>query len=171
MSTGQTSEQEVSSVPHLDNSDELGRALEAFGALDAQTSYVRSLVAASLGIGTTDVRALVFMAQVGDVTPKRVAEKVGLSTGAITNMVDRMVAVDLIERVPNPHDRRSLHLRLAPAGQAAVDRLSEFYRSAFREALDDDQVRVVTELFSAVEASLARSTAQALAEPEASAAE
>jgi DNA-binding MarR family transcriptional regulator len=39
----------------------------------------------------------------------------------MTNRIDRLAARGLVERGPDPADRRGVLVRLTPAGQAAVD--------------------------------------------------
>ena len=46
-----------------------------------------------------------------------------VTSGAITNRVDRMEAKGLLERVRDPGDRRSVRIRLTGAGRDLVDRL------------------------------------------------
>jgi len=44
-----------------------------------------------------------------------------VSSGTITNRVDRLQARDLVQRLPDPNDRRGVLVQLTPAGMAAVD--------------------------------------------------
>src|SRR3954468_9967610 len=55
----------------------------------------------------------------GPMTPGQLARHADLSTGAMTNRLDRLEAAGLIERVPDPGDRRSVKVELTPAGRAA----------------------------------------------------
>lgn len=50
------------------------------------------------------------------VTPRRLADHLGISTAAVTTLVDRLVASGHLERVPHPTDRRSVVL--VPTEQA-----------------------------------------------------
>ncbi|MFI9511475.1 MarR family winged helix-turn-helix transcriptional regulator [Nocardia sp. NPDC052566] len=44
-----------------------------------------------------------------------------VTSGAITNRIDRLVAKDLVERAPCPEDRRAIRVRLTPKGRALID--------------------------------------------------
>lgn len=48
------------------------------------------------------------------------AREMAIDAGAVTRLVDRLEAKGLIERERSERDRRVVHLRLTPAGQAVV---------------------------------------------------
>lgn len=48
-----------------------------------------------------------------------------LSSGAVTNRIDRVEKMGLVVRVPDPEDRRSIIVRLTPAGQKLADQAIE----------------------------------------------
>lgn len=53
-------------------------------------------------------------------TAIELAREMMIDAGAITRMVDRLEAKGLVERVRSETDRRVVHLRLTPAGEAVV---------------------------------------------------
>ncbi|WP_433712961.1 MarR family winged helix-turn-helix transcriptional regulator [Nocardia sp. CA-084685] len=46
-----------------------------------------------------------------------------LTSGAITNRIDRLTAKGLVERAPCPEDRRAIRVQLTDAGRALIDEL------------------------------------------------
>jgi DNA-binding MarR family transcriptional regulator len=44
-----------------------------------------------------------------------------VTSGTMTNRVDRLAAAGLVRREPDPQDRRGVLVTLTPAGQARVD--------------------------------------------------
>ena len=54
-------------------------------------------------------------------TPKEIGRATLVSSGALTNRVDHLERAGLVERLPDPRDRRSLFVRLTPAGRERVD--------------------------------------------------
>jgi DNA-binding MarR family transcriptional regulator len=44
-----------------------------------------------------------------------------VTSGTMTNRVDRLTARGLVERLPDPRDRRGVIVRLTPAGRSTVD--------------------------------------------------
>jgi len=61
------------------------------------------------------------------------AEGMGLSSGAMTNRLDRLEAAGLVRRLPDPDDRRGVLVEPTDAGLAAWDRATE--TQAGKEAL------------------------------------
>jgi DNA-binding MarR family transcriptional regulator len=55
-------------------------------------------------------------------TPGQLAARMRLSSGAMTNRLDRMEAAGLIRRLPDPSDRRGTLIEPTEAGHAAWDR-------------------------------------------------
>jgi len=63
----------------------------------------------------------------------QLAEGMGLSSGAMTNRLDRLETAGLVRRLPDPDDRRGVLVEPTEAGQAAWDRATD--TQARREAL------------------------------------
>jgi DNA-binding MarR family transcriptional regulator len=72
------------------------------------------LVAARLGIHSTDLECLDWIAR-GPVTAGALAEATGLTTGAITGVIDRLERAGFAAREPDPNDRRKVLVRALPA--------------------------------------------------------
>ncbi|GAA3338189.1 hypothetical protein GCM10017714_08350 [Curtobacterium pusillum] len=126
------------------NEPPLLEAVSAFAALEHQNSQVIGVLSSRLGIGKTDLRALVYLSRNPGSMPKALAEHLQLSTGATTNLIDRMEAAGLLTRVPNPDDRRSSVLELAETGVQAAHEVSVFYRHVFREAVEPHHFKVLS---------------------------
>jgi DNA-binding MarR family transcriptional regulator len=54
-------------------------------------------------------------------SPGRLLRETLVTSGTMTNRVDRMAARGLVARLPDPSDRRGVLVRLTPAGRVAVD--------------------------------------------------
>src|SRR6476660_5982670 len=61
-----------------------------------------------LGVTAADQRVLGVLGRMGVATPSQLAESTGLTTGAITGIVDRLERAGFARRAPNPADRRSI---------------------------------------------------------------
>lgn len=56
-----------------------------------------------------------------ELSPGRLIKETLVTSGTMTNRVDRLVARGLVERLPDPHDRRGVLVRLTDEGRAKVD--------------------------------------------------
>ena len=65
-------------------------------------------VARRIGMSAAESRCLGVLAEMGTATPGQLAQATGLTTGAITGIVDRLEKAGYARRAPNPDDRRSL---------------------------------------------------------------
>ena len=54
-------------------------------------------------------------------SPGELGEALDLSSGAMTNRLDRLEAAGLVAREPDPDDRRALIVRLTPEGVRRID--------------------------------------------------
>jgi DNA-binding MarR family transcriptional regulator len=54
-------------------------------------------------------------------SPGQLVQETLVTSGTMTNRVDRLVDKGLVRRLPDPADRRGVQVRLTTAGRAAVD--------------------------------------------------
>ncbi|MDX6278207.1 MAG: hypothetical protein QOJ72_2335 [Nocardioidaceae bacterium] len=54
-------------------------------------------------------------------SPGQLVHETLVTSGTMTNRVDRLVNKGLVERLPDPDDRRGVQVRLTTTGRAAVD--------------------------------------------------
>jgi len=108
-----------------------GRENEISGVL------FRNIAGAALGLNITDMECLdlLFFRKVA--TPTELARYTGISSGAATAMLDRLENLGIIERKPNPHDRRGV---LVVVAQGAAEKFGQLFgsvRQAQRALLSD----------------------------------
>lgn len=72
------------------------------------SALLSNAVAARVGVGSTDLEALDLLVLEGPMTAGRLAERTGLSTGAVTGLVDRLEDRGYVRRAPDPTDRRKV---------------------------------------------------------------
>src|SRR5690349_373961 len=54
-------------------------------------------------------------------SPGQLVQETLVTSGTMTNRVDRLVGKGLVERLPDPDDRRGVQVRLTASGRVAVD--------------------------------------------------
>src|SRR5947208_2294054 len=92
------------------------RRSSAQGVIFGQT------VANTVGISGSDLECLDFLNLEGRVTAGRLAEVTGLTTGAITGVVDRLEKAGFVRRERDETDRRKVFIATVPASVAEIGR-------------------------------------------------
>lgn len=88
-----------------------------------------------LGISGTERKLLDVLDRLGPSTAGELAAHTGLTTGAITGVVDRLVKAGYAQREPNPRDRRSVIVTRVP--NPASDRLAAEVFAPLGQAIAD----------------------------------
>ncbi|MCG8922988.1 MarR family winged helix-turn-helix transcriptional regulator [Lentzea sp. CC55] len=118
---------------------------DAGRALSTAVVAFHEAVGASLGVTAVDQRALAVIAGAGSVSAGELAREIGLTPGAVTGVVDRLVRAGLASRTPDPEDRRRLVITAVPGafGDAfaglgkAMAELAERYSPAEQAVIAD----------------------------------
>lgn len=76
------------------------------------TDAVDEAVTELFGVNRTDARCMDILEHHGRMTAGQLASLSGLSTGAVTAVVDRLERAGYARRVPDPSDRRRVLLEL-----------------------------------------------------------
>jgi DNA-binding MarR family transcriptional regulator len=87
----------------------------------AQHNLFAQALAVQLGIGPTDLDCLFLLDDFGPATAGQLAEVLGLTTGAITGVVDRLVGAGFVLRDSDPADRRRVIIRSVPERAQSLD--------------------------------------------------
>src|ERR671922_1747812 len=67
-----------------------------------------------VGINRTDARCIDLLDQAGGMTAGELAKAAGLTTGAVTAVVDRLERAGMARRVADPSDRRRVRIEATP---------------------------------------------------------
>ena len=87
----------------------------AFRASGNQDEAFDNLAAARLGVSRTDLHCLNAIEHAHGLTAGGLATAVGLTSGAVTGVVDRLERAGLARRVADPSDRRRVKVEVTPA--------------------------------------------------------
>ena len=82
--------------------------------LTNQNGIYTDAVAAKLGLNRTDLDCLSIVHLAGSATAGELAEITGLTTGAVTGVIDRLVQAGYVRRDADPDDRRRVIVRAVP---------------------------------------------------------
>jgi DNA-binding MarR family transcriptional regulator len=97
---------------------------EIMGYLGAATEFSDD-VAKNLKLSRTDMRCLELVASQGPLTAGRLAEESGLTTGAVTFILDRLEEAGMVARRRDTEDRRRVWVEIVPAAQERLAGLQQ----------------------------------------------
>jgi len=100
------------------------------------TVLLHRAVADRLGLHPTDHKCADFLCRDGPLTAGEMAERTGLTTGAVTGVIDRLEAAGYVRREPDPADRRRVMVHPVPHRARQIGRLFEPLAAAMAELCD-----------------------------------
>ena len=109
------------------------RALMAVRDYGVNLTQFRNAMSEWAELNVTDMECLRVLFQKGVATPSELSRHTGLTSGATTAMLDRLEKAGLIERRPNPNDRRGT--LIAPE-KSSTEKMASWFESA-RKAQDE----------------------------------
>jgi DNA-binding MarR family transcriptional regulator len=101
--------------------------------LSAATIMFHQAVADRFGLNPTDHKCMDLLFTKGPMTAGELAEVTGLTTGAITGVIDRLEGVGFVRREDDPSDRRRVIVRVVPKRHLQVGRLFKHLGAATAE--------------------------------------
>lgn len=114
------------------------RRSSAQGVIFSQT------VASRVGISSSDLECMDFLNLESRVTAGRLAEVTGLTTGAITGVIDRLEKAGLVRRERDDSDRRKVFITVVPESEAKIGKFYESLQQSIHKAwskYSDDELR------------------------------
>jgi DNA-binding MarR family transcriptional regulator len=133
-------------------------AMFALRRLMLSGEQFRHAVAAHFGVGLSETVAMSHLSAAGSLTPREVANKVGLTPSTVTALLDRLEAAGLATRAAHPTDRRKSVITITDRGREMLVQVQEWMRAALSELRPDrlpDTVTALTELATALDAQAA----------------
>ncbi|MFF3213053.1 MarR family winged helix-turn-helix transcriptional regulator [Streptomyces sp. NPDC002886] len=112
----------------------LGRAVQGYQS--AVDDYDRE-TARLLGVNETDLRCLEILLAVEETVPSALSAQLGLTTGSVTTMLDRLEKAGYLTRSPHPTDRRRTLVRVTPdAAQRTYALIAPFIEDSTRQVME-----------------------------------
>ncbi len=101
-----------------------------------ETALFHQAAAARYGLGITDMKTVSTLLQEGPMTAGQLAQRLNLTTGAVTSVINRLEQRNFAKRVPDAKDRRKV---IVTVNQKKLDQADNVYRSmgeAFEKLLE-----------------------------------
>jgi DNA-binding MarR family transcriptional regulator len=132
----------------------LGGLIEAFvNKVSHPRGRVLTLMARA-SVTVPQVILLNFALTVPDSTPSGLAAKMRMSRPSVSQMVDRLVRLKLVERVEHPTDRRRKTVSVTARGRSLLARLSAVRSAEFRAGATGLSASTKAQLIDALAAAL-----------------
>jgi DNA-binding MarR family transcriptional regulator len=105
--------------------DRIAALISAFRTSGNLDRAFDNRAAKALGVNLTDLHALNIVENHGGLTAGALAAEAGLTSGAVTGVVDRLERAGYARRVPDPADRRRVNIEVT---DHFYDRADEIWR-------------------------------------------
>lgn len=98
----------------------------------ARAVMLHDMISEKMGLNATDHKCLDFLNQAGPVTAGQLAQLTGLTTGAVTSVIDRLEQAGYVIRDKDPKDRRRVVVKLVPERS---DQVAPVFQSLMQSTL------------------------------------
>jgi DNA-binding MarR family transcriptional regulator len=139
-------------APRRKKSELIDALIREFRTSGNQDDAFDNLAAQRLGVNETDLHCLNIVENAGGITAGKLALLAGLTTGAVTGVIDRLEHRGFARRVSDPEDRRRVRVEVTRAFYARADKIWGPVRADWGRALakfSDDELELITEFLRA----------------------
>jgi DNA-binding MarR family transcriptional regulator len=141
------------------------KAHRAGREMSARSVMFYTQVAKLIGLSVSDLRAWDLLVSYGPMSASEFADLTGLTGGAVTGLLDRLVRTGAVRRVPDPQDRRKLII--VATSELRTGKTTSVYFDAFQTALErlykrysDAEITIIDRYSREVSALLQEETAR-----------
>jgi DNA-binding MarR family transcriptional regulator len=111
------------------------QALQELRVLDGELDLMDQAIADRLGMNRTDAQCMDIISRLGPISAGELAERVGLTAGAITAVLDRLERGNWIRRVHDTVDRRRVMVQIGQTQHARMEPIFARLRRSTRQVL------------------------------------
>lgn len=113
--------------------------------------FFHTAVAEQVGLGPTEEKTVLILSGLGPLTAGEIAQHTGLTTAAVTNLIDRLESKGFVQRVRDTKDRRRVIVELNQARLAELMQVFASLQGLFDDLLtaySDDQLAAIVDYLS-----------------------
>ena len=116
----------------------LARLSDLGRIVSTQTVFMHQAIAQTVGLNATDTKCidLILREPGGSVSAGQLSEMTGLTTGAITHILDRLERRRFVERIRDTEDRRRVYVRVRLESLKPLAPKYEAVGKAYRDLLE-----------------------------------
>lgn len=114
------------------------------------------MISERLGIHRNDLRALNLLEE-GPLSPRLIGERIGLTSGSVTALLDRLEKAGFVERRPSKTDRRSIEVEIVPHRYMEIGSLYQQCADILMQTFGEqkgDQLKISADVLSAFAAAM-----------------
>jgi len=119
--------------------------------VNLQGSIFGQSVAIRMGLSESDIDALELLIDSGAATAGKLSELMGLTSGAVTRVIDRLEQAGYVRRTADPADRRRVVVEVVPERVATVQSLLESLERASAEEVgrySEEQLALISDFLT-----------------------
>ncbi|MFE5473746.1 MarR family winged helix-turn-helix transcriptional regulator [Bacillus safensis] len=105
--------------------------------LATRTVLFQQAAAQSLGLFPTDLKSADLLNELGPLTAGELSEKTGLSSGAVTALIDRLEKAGYAKREKDPKDKRRVIIVPLTAGKSQVKELFQSLSASTKQLTNE----------------------------------
>jgi DNA-binding MarR family transcriptional regulator len=102
------------------NRNNIDSVLRSLRRVNLQGSFLGQTVAVRFGLSESDIETLEQLIDMGATTAGKLSEITGLTSGAVTRVIDRLEQAGYVRRIPDPADRRRVIVEVVPERVASI---------------------------------------------------
>ena len=137
----------------LSKADKVTALISAFRTSGNLDRAFDNRAAEALGVNLTDLHCLNIVENRAGVTAGALAAEAGLTTGAVTGVVDRLERAGYARRVPDPADRRRVRIEVTDDFYARADEtwrpVAAEWQAELARRFTGDELDLITEFLDA----------------------
>lgn len=109
--------------------------VEAYDRLHRLLAPMHASDVLELDLTIAQLKTLYVTAMAGPIRMSELAVRLGTAVSTTSGVVDRLVQLDMLERLDDPSDRRQVLVQPTPEARQRLDRINELGRGRLRELL------------------------------------
>ena len=135
----------------MDRESSVDAVLRKLRRVNLEGSLFGQRVAIRFGLSESDIEALETLIDTGASTAGALGDLMGLTSGAITRLIDRLEQSGYVRRAPDPADRRRVIIEVVPDRVSAVKQLLDTIRdreSAELGTFSESELRTINDFLT-----------------------
>jgi len=136
------------------NRQNIDSVLRSLRRVNLQGSFLGQTVAVRFGLSESDIETLEQLIDMGATTAGRLSEITGLTSGAVTRVIDRLEQAGYVRRIPDPADRRRVIVEVVPERVASIQSTLDHVSSASAKEIGrytDAQLSLIADFLTKME--------------------